>query len=83
MVIVAESGSRCRSLAQRLPALGIDYGQNGNNLCPPSAVAKLVQSTSISNLKLYGADPAILQFCTAKMGADEQTLEANLNYVCG
>ena len=83
MVIVADSGSRGRSLAQRLPALGVDYGKTGNNLFPPSVVAKMVHSTSISKLKLYGADPAILQFCTAKSGADEQTLEANLNYVCG
>lgn len=59
--IVAESGSRGRSLAQRLPALGVDYGQTADNLPPPSAVAKLVQSTSISKLRLYGADPAILQ----------------------
>jgi len=59
--IFAESGSRGRSLAQRLPALGVDYGQTADNLPPPSAVAKLVQSTSISKLRLYGADPAILQ----------------------
>lgn len=56
-----ESGSKGRSLAQRLPALGVDYGQTADNLPPPSAVAKLVQSTSISKLRLYGADPAILQ----------------------
>eukprot|EP00253_Pinus_taeda_P000811 PITA_00811 len=56
-----ESGPRGRSLVYRSPALGVDYGQTADNLPPPSAVAKLVQRTTISKVKLYGADPAILQ----------------------
>jgi len=56
-----ESGGRGRSLVQRSPALGVDYGKTADNLPPPSAVAKMVQNTTISKLRLYDADPAILQ----------------------
>lgn len=45
----------------RSPTLGVTYGQVADNLPPPSAVAKLVQGTIISKVKLYGADPAILK----------------------
>ncbi|GLJ30363.1 hypothetical protein SUGI_0600790 [Cryptomeria japonica] len=55
------SEARGRNLVERSPALGVTYGQVADNLPPPSAVAQLVQSTRISKVKLYGADPAILK----------------------
>lgn len=56
-----ESIGRSRALVEHSPVLGVNYGQTADNLPPPSAVAKLVQSTTISKLRIYGADPAILQ----------------------
>uniref|UniRef100_A0A0D6QVV0 glucan endo-1,3-beta-D-glucosidase n=1 Tax=Araucaria cunninghamii TaxID=56994 RepID=A0A0D6QVV0_ARACU len=53
--------SKGRVLVEHSPALGVTYGQVADNLPPPSAVAHLVQSTLISKVKLYGADPAILK----------------------
>ncbi|KAJ4850398.1 hypothetical protein Tsubulata_007050 [Turnera subulata] len=41
--------------------LGINYGQVADNLPPPSATAKLLQSTAIQKVRLYGADPAIIK----------------------
>lgn len=41
--------------------VGVNYGQVADNLPPPEATAKLLISTSISKLRLYGADPAILK----------------------
>ncbi|KAA0041635.1 hypothetical protein IC582_007400 [Cucumis melo] len=41
--------------------IGINYGQVADNLPPPSATAKLLQSTSIEKVRLYGADPAIIK----------------------
>ncbi|XP_021896664.1 glucan endo-1,3-beta-glucosidase 7 [Carica papaya] len=41
--------------------IGVNYGQVADNLPPPSATAKLLQSTSIEKVRLYGADPAIIQ----------------------
>ncbi|GLU02911.1 hypothetical protein SLE2022_201430 [Rubroshorea leprosula] len=41
--------------------LGVNYGQVADNLPPPSATAKLLQSTSIEKVRLYGADPAIIK----------------------
>uniref|UniRef100_A0A5B6Z4T5 glucan endo-1,3-beta-D-glucosidase n=1 Tax=Davidia involucrata TaxID=16924 RepID=A0A5B6Z4T5_DAVIN len=41
--------------------IGVNYGQVADNLPPPSATAKLLQSTSIEKIRLYGADPAIIK----------------------
>ncbi|XP_030446862.2 glucan endo-1,3-beta-glucosidase 7-like [Syzygium oleosum] len=40
--------------------IGVNYGQVADNLPPPSATAKLLQSTSIEKVRLYGSDPAII-----------------------
>ncbi|XP_073260310.1 glucan endo-1,3-beta-glucosidase 7 [Populus alba] len=41
--------------------IGINYGQLEDNLPPPSSTAKLLQSTSIQKVRLYGSDPAIIK----------------------
>ncbi|EHA8590866.1 glucan endo-1,3-beta-glucosidase 7 [Cocos nucifera] len=41
--------------------IGVNYGEVADNLPPPEATAKLLQSTSISKVRLYGADPAMLR----------------------
>ncbi|RVW16881.1 Glucan endo-1,3-beta-glucosidase 7 [Vitis vinifera] len=41
--------------------IGINYGQVANNLPPPEATAKLLKSTSIEKVRLYGADPGIIK----------------------
>ncbi|KAB5527870.1 hypothetical protein DKX38_021717 [Salix brachista] len=41
--------------------IGINYGQVADNLPPPSATAKLLQSTSIQKVRIYGSDPAIIK----------------------
>ncbi|KFK30062.1 hypothetical protein AALP_AA7G211800 [Arabis alpina] len=41
--------------------IGVNYGQVADNLPPPSETAKLLQSTSIQKVRLYGADPAIIK----------------------
>lgn len=41
--------------------IGVNYGQVADNLPPPPATAKLLQSTTITNVRLYGADPAIIK----------------------
>ncbi|XP_059637443.1 glucan endo-1,3-beta-glucosidase 7-like [Cornus florida] len=41
--------------------IGVNYGQVADNLPPPAATAKLLQSTSIEKVRLYGADPAIIK----------------------
>ncbi|GLT30579.1 hypothetical protein SLA2020_053720 [Shorea laevis] len=41
--------------------LGVNYGQVADNLPAPSATAKLLQSTSIEKVRLYGADPVIIK----------------------
>uniref|UniRef100_A0A164ZRE1 glucan endo-1,3-beta-D-glucosidase n=2 Tax=Daucus carota subsp. sativus TaxID=79200 RepID=A0A164ZRE1_DAUCS len=47
-------------LAKSEPFIGINYGQVADNLPPPAAAAKLLQSTAIEKVRLYGADPAII-----------------------
>ncbi|KAM5585202.1 glucan endo-1,3-beta-glucosidase 14 [Rosa sericea] len=42
-------------------SFGINYGQIANNLPPPSQVAGLLQSLNVSRVKLYDADPNVLQ----------------------
>ncbi|XP_062214751.1 glucan endo-1,3-beta-glucosidase 7-like [Phragmites australis] len=39
--------------------IGINYGDVADNLPPPSATARLLQSTTISKVRLYGTDPAV------------------------
>ncbi|MED6119090.1 hypothetical protein PIB30_008602 [Stylosanthes scabra] len=41
--------------------IGVNYGQVADNLPPPSATAKLLQSTAIGKVRLYGSDPAIIK----------------------
>lgn len=41
--------------------IGVNYGQVADNLPPPSATAKLLQSTAIGKVRLYGTDPAIIK----------------------
>ncbi|KAF3679044.1 glucan endo-1,3-beta-D-glucosidase [Capsicum chacoense] len=41
--------------------IGVNYGQVADNLPPPADTAKLIQSTSIEKVRLYGADPAIIK----------------------
>lgn len=41
--------------------IGINYGQVANNLPSPEATAKLLKSTSIEKVRLYGADPGIIK----------------------
>ncbi|XP_027091532.2 glucan endo-1,3-beta-D-glucosidase-like [Coffea arabica] len=41
--------------------IGINYGQVADNLPSPDATAKMLQSTSIEKVRLYGADPAIIK----------------------
>lgn len=48
-------------LAESDPFIGVNYGQVADNLPPPDATAKLLQSTSIEKVRLYGADPAIIK----------------------
>ncbi|KAF7137261.1 hypothetical protein RHSIM_Rhsim07G0238100 [Rhododendron simsii] len=48
-------------LAESDPFIGVNYGQVADNLPPPDATAKLLQSTSIEKVRLYGADPGIIK----------------------
>ncbi|KAF8020541.1 hypothetical protein BT93_G1079 [Corymbia citriodora subsp. variegata] len=41
--------------------VGVNYGQVANNLPPPESTAKLLESTMIGKVRLYGADPAIIK----------------------
>ncbi|XP_031495923.1 glucan endo-1,3-beta-glucosidase 14-like [Nymphaea colorata] len=42
------------------PAVGINYGQLGNNLPSPDRVVGLLQSINVSKVKLYDSDPQVL-----------------------
>ncbi|KAL2456174.1 Glucan endo-1 [Forsythia ovata] len=48
-------------LAQSESFIGVNYGQVADNLPSPPATAKLLQSTAIEKVRLYGADPAIIK----------------------
>ncbi|XP_028802988.1 glucan endo-1,3-beta-D-glucosidase [Neltuma alba] len=41
--------------------IGVNYGEVADNLPPPYATAKLLQSTAIEKVRLYGTDPAIIK----------------------
>ncbi|KAJ6711122.1 GLYCOSYL HYDROLASE FAMILY 17 PROTEIN [Salix koriyanagi] len=49
------------NIANSQSFIGVNYGQVADNLPPPSATAKLLQSTSIQKVRLYGSDPAIIK----------------------
>lgn len=42
-------------------SFGINYGQIANNLPSPSRVSVLLQTLNVSRVKLYDADPNVLQ----------------------
>ncbi|EYU37792.1 hypothetical protein ABFS82_02G024000 [Erythranthe guttata] len=48
-------------LANSQSFIGVNYGQVADNLPPAEATAKLLQSTSIEKVRLYGADPVIIK----------------------
>ncbi|KAL8153947.1 hypothetical protein V2J09_011707 [Rumex salicifolius] len=41
--------------------IGVNYGQVADNLPAPAATAKLLQSTTIQNVRLYGSDPVVIK----------------------
>ncbi|KAJ7978371.1 putative Glucan endo-1,3-beta-glucosidase [Quillaja saponaria] len=41
--------------------IGVNYGQVANNLPSPETTAKLLKSTTIEKIRLYGADPNIIK----------------------
>ncbi|KAJ9186595.1 hypothetical protein P3X46_002145 [Hevea brasiliensis] len=49
------------NIANSQSFIGVNYGQVADNLPPPSATAKLLQSTSIQKVRLYGSDPALIK----------------------
>nr|XP_028950997.1 glucan endo-1,3-beta-glucosidase 7-like isoform X2 [Malus domestica] len=49
------------NLANCQSFIGVNYGQVADNLPPPSSTTKLLQSTSIQKVRLYGSDPAIIK----------------------
>ncbi|XP_010519110.1 PREDICTED: glucan endo-1,3-beta-D-glucosidase [Tarenaya hassleriana] len=55
----------CLSLAfnpsNSQPFIGVNYGEVADNLPPPPETAKLLQSTTIQKLRLYGSDPGIIK----------------------
>ncbi|AED94854.1 Glycosyl hydrolase family 17 protein [Arabidopsis thaliana] len=48
-------------LSKSQPFLGVNYGLTADNLPPPSASAKLLQSTTFQKVRLYGSDPAVIK----------------------
>ncbi|GJY49960.1 glucan endo-1,3-beta-glucosidase 7 [Tanacetum coccineum] len=49
------------TIVRSQPYVGVNYGLVADNLPPPSATAKLLQSTSIGKVRLYNPDPAIIK----------------------
>ncbi|XP_020212422.1 glucan endo-1,3-beta-glucosidase 7 isoform X1 [Cajanus cajan] len=49
------------NLASSESFIGVNYGQVADNLPPATATAKLLQSTAIGKVRLYGTDPAIIK----------------------
>ncbi|KAI3826385.1 hypothetical protein L1987_00433 [Smallanthus sonchifolius] len=41
--------------------VGVNYGRIANNLLPPSQVSNLLKSLNINRVKVYDADPTVLQ----------------------
>ncbi|CAM6084011.1 unnamed protein product [Calypogeia fissa] len=50
----------CLLVSDASATVGVNLGQVADNLLPPSEILLLVQSTTITKVKLFGADPAIL-----------------------
>ncbi|GMP48188.1 hypothetical protein CsSME_00015629 [Camellia sinensis var. sinensis] len=48
-------------LARAQSFIGVNYGEVADNLPPPTETVKLLQSTTIQKVRLYGADPAIIK----------------------
>ncbi|XP_054786211.1 glucan endo-1,3-beta-D-glucosidase-like [Prosopis cineraria] len=49
------------SSAESQSFIGVNYGQVADNLPTPEATAKLLQTTTIGKIRLYGADAAIIK----------------------
>ncbi|XP_072986335.1 glucan endo-1,3-beta-glucosidase 7-like [Typha latifolia] len=49
------------SFTESQPYIGVNYGEVADNLPPPEATARLLKSTTISKVRLYGADSAIIR----------------------
>ncbi|KAI3803655.1 hypothetical protein L1987_31813 [Smallanthus sonchifolius] len=49
------------SFASSQSFIGVNYGVVADNLPAPEATAKLLQSTSIGKVRMYGADPAMIR----------------------
>ncbi|KFK31822.1 hypothetical protein AALP_AA6G162900 [Arabis alpina] len=47
--------------AKSQPFIGVNYGLVADNLPPPAASAKLLLSTTIQKVRLYGSDPAVIK----------------------
>ncbi|TVU45327.1 hypothetical protein EJB05_04811 [Eragrostis curvula] len=50
----------CLPFAAPQSFIGINYGDVADNLPPPSSTARLIKSTTISKVRLYGTDPAVV-----------------------
>ncbi|CAA6657594.1 unnamed protein product [Spirodela intermedia] len=64
IIIIADKEESLRFvffLPESQSFIGVNYGEVANNLPPPADTAKLLQSTSISKIRLYGANPAVIQ----------------------
>ncbi|CAL9193955.1 glucan endo-1,3-beta-glucosidase 7-like [Musa acuminata AAA Group] len=61
IVIAAWSLFLAVPFAKSQSFIGVNYGQVADNLPPPEETARLLKSTTISKVRLYGADPAILR----------------------
>uniref|UniRef100_A0A7N0ZR23 glucan endo-1,3-beta-D-glucosidase n=1 Tax=Kalanchoe fedtschenkoi TaxID=63787 RepID=A0A7N0ZR23_KALFE len=53
--------SQLLSFSNAQSFIGVNYGQVADNLPPPEATVRLLQSTTIQKVRLYGADPAIIK----------------------
>ncbi|XP_044979519.1 glucan endo-1,3-beta-glucosidase 7 [Hordeum vulgare subsp. vulgare] len=52
-VFLATSGAQ--------PHIGVNYGEVADNLPPPDATAKLLKSTAITKVRLYGVDAGLIR----------------------
>ncbi|CAH9067686.1 unnamed protein product [Cuscuta epithymum] len=48
-------------LSEAQSFIGVNYGQVADNLPAPEVTAKLLQSTTIEKVRLYGSDPSIIK----------------------
>ncbi|CAD6213982.1 unnamed protein product [Miscanthus lutarioriparius] len=51
----------CASRAGAQPYIGVNYGEVADNLPSPDETAKLLKSTSISKVRLYGVDAGLIR----------------------